>query len=45
MSGLLMIYTSALSFVSGVWYTKRIYEEKEKAAASDRAKAQEMCKK
>jgi len=33
------MYTSALSFVSGVWYTRRIYEEKEKAAANDRAKA------
>lgn len=45
MSGLLIMYTSALSFVSGVWYTRRIYEEKEKAAANDRAKAEEIAKK
>jgi hypothetical protein len=45
MPGLLVIYASALSFISGVCYTKRIYEEKEKAAANDRAKAEEIAKK
>ena len=45
MSGLLIMYTSALSFVSGVWYTRRIYEEKEKAVINDRAKAEEIAKK
>ena len=45
MSGLLVIISSVLSFAYGACYTKHIYAEKEKAAANDRAKAEEMCKK
>jgi hypothetical protein len=45
MSGLLIVFTSVLSFAYGACYTKRIYEEKEKAAATNRAKAEEIAKK
>lgn len=37
--------TSAISFISGVCYTKRIYEKKEKAVINDRAKAEGIAKK
>jgi hypothetical protein len=45
MSGLLMMATSAISFISGICYTKHVYEEKEKAAATNRSKAEEIAKK
>jgi len=46
MSGLLMIATSAISFISGICYTRNIYAEKEKiAAATNRSKAEEIAKK
>ena len=38
--------TSAISFISGMCYTRNIYAEKEKiAAATNRAKAEEIAKK
>jgi hypothetical protein len=45
MSGLLVIYTSALSFISGVCYTRNIYIKKEMDEATNRAKAEEIAKK
>ena len=45
MSGLLIVFTSVLSFAYGACYTRNIYIKKEIDEATNRAKAEEIAKK